>query len=59
MRRAQPTPATHRPPTQLDDLRGCGVGHVVVLILIDVEGFWNYDQRESLLSHSQDEDLPP
>lgn len=30
-----------------DDLTRCGMGSVVVTILIDVEGFWNYEQRGS------------
>ncbi|SPQ93958.1 Serine/threonine-protein phosphatase 2A regulatory subunit B'' subunit gamma [Plasmodiophora brassicae] len=31
-----------------DDLLRSGVGHTVVSILIDVNGFWAYDNRESL-----------
>lgn len=30
-----------------EELRGSGVGHIVVLMLVDVHGFLNYDQREN------------
>ena len=33
----------------LADLARCGVGHTVVTMLIDPEGFSTYDRRESLL----------
>jgi serine/threonine-protein phosphatase 2A regulatory subunit B'' len=38
----------------LDDLSRCGAGHTIVSILIDVNGFWKYDNRESLL-HDEEE----
>ena len=41
----------------LEDLVKCGVGGTVVSMLIDVNGFWAYDNRESLIaSHSSNND---
>jgi len=41
----------------LADLVNCGVGHTVVTILIDAEGFILYDRRESLMQqHDGDDD---
>ena len=30
----------------LEDLLRCNVGHTVVSMLIDINGFWSYDDRE-------------
>ena len=35
----------------LHDLAACGVGHTVVAMLVDGEGFNRYDRRESLMHH--------
>lgn len=32
---------------QLEDLMKCGVGDIIVKILIDAKGFYDYDQRET------------
>ena len=41
----------------LEDIVKCGVGGTVVSMLIDVNGFWAYDNRESLIaSHSSNND---
>lgn len=32
---------------QLEDLIKCGVGDIIVKILIDAKGFYDYDQRET------------
>lgn len=31
----------------LADLQKCGVGHIIVSMLIDAKAFYDYDQRES------------
>eukprot|EP00947_MAST-08B_sp_MAST-8B-sp1_P001881 g1881.t1 len=36
------------------DLLDCGVGHTIVLMLTDVNGFWAYDNRENLLADDED-----
>lgn len=33
----------------LPDLIECGVGHTVISILTDVQGFFEYDNREALM----------
>ncbi|CAN0380622.1 unnamed protein product, partial [Discosporangium mesarthrocarpum] len=38
----------------LEDLILSGVGHTVVSMLIDVNGFWAYDNRESIISDPED-----
>lgn len=40
----------------LNDLIHSGVGHTVIQILIDVNGFWRYDNRETLMHQQQSED---
>lgn len=37
------------------DLKRCKVGHTALYILIDVNGFWQYDNRESLMQQKEDE----
>lgn len=37
----------------LKDLESCGVGGTIVGMLIDVEAFWRYDKRESLMQHPE------
>ncbi len=32
---------------QLKDLQACGVGDVIISMLIDAKAFYDYDQRES------------
>ena len=39
----------------LDDLITCGQGDTVVSILIDLNGFWTYENREVLVSDNADE----
>jgi len=39
----------------LQDLIASGVGHTVVGILTDVNGFWQYDNREMLMAHEEHE----
>ena len=48
MRISQVNPATPGYIT-LDDLIRCGVGHTVVAMIIDVKGFYSYDNREALI----------
>ena len=43
------------PRITLADLVGCGAGQIVMQCLIDVQGFWNWDNRESLIEYD-DED---
>ena len=46
----------------LQDLIKCGVGHIVVSMLIDAKAFYDYDQRESGGDPNQtfdDFDQPP
>jgi serine/threonine-protein phosphatase 2A regulatory subunit B'' len=33
----------------LADLKACGVGHTIVSMLTDVQGFFEYDNREALM----------
>ena len=42
----------------LDDLQNCRQGHIVVSLLLDVAGFWRYDNRESLLQAPEDDTSP-
>eukprot|EP01052_Picozoa_sp_SAG31_P032924 SAG31_NODE_3661_length_4013_cov_2.518140_4_plen_67_part_00 len=37
----------------LEDLINCRIGHIIVAMLIDVNGFFEYDNREALL-HDED-----
>lgn len=37
----------------LQDLQRCGQGHIVASLLLDVTGFWRYDNRESLLQAAE------
>ena len=39
----------------LEDLINCGNGDTVVSILIDLNGFWSYENREVLVSDNSDE----
>jgi serine/threonine-protein phosphatase 2A regulatory subunit B'' len=39
----------------LKDLINCGVGATVVSMLVDVNGFWAYDNRESLMTSESDD----
>lgn len=39
----------------LDDLTRCGVGSTVVAMLVDVKGFYDYDNREVLMVSSNHE----
>ena len=41
---------------RLDDLIKCGHGETVVSILIDLNGFWNYENREVLVSPDNNDD---
>jgi serine/threonine-protein phosphatase 2A regulatory subunit B'' len=43
----------------LQDLIDSGVGATVVSMLIDVNGFWAYDNRESLMAQAGEEDQSP
>ena len=36
----------------LEDLLNCGVGDVITSMLIDAKAFYEYDQRESAVSHN-------
>ena len=40
----------------LQDLVKSGVGHTVAHMLTDVNGFWKYDNRESLMHEEDDEE---
>ena len=40
----------------LQDLISSRCGHTVISILIDVNGFWKYDNRETLLRGPEDEE---
>tara|TARA_B110000008_G_C16608521_1_gene419489 strand:- start:353 stop:610 length:258 start_codon:yes stop_codon:yes gene_type:complete len=40
----------------LKDLIDSGVGHTIVSILIDVNGFWAYDNRETLIAGPLNDD---
>ena len=39
----------------LDDLLRCGVAHTIINMIIDIDGFWAYDQRENII-HGEDEE---
>lgn len=39
----------------LKDLFACRVGHTVISMLTDVNGFWAYDNRENLLQQEEEE----
>lgn len=39
----------------LSDLISSKCGHTVISILIDVNGFWKYDNRETLM-HTEEEE---
>ncbi len=41
-----------------DDLLRSKVGHTVLFMLVDVNGFWQYDHRESLMQQRDDDDAP-
>jgi len=38
----------------LDDLFRSGVGETVVSILTDMQAFYHYDNRESLMQHTEE-----
>ena len=40
----------------LNDLIRCGCGETVVEMLIDINGFWVYDNRENVMYDDDDED---
>ena len=40
----------------LNDLIRCGCGDTVVEMLIDINGFWAYDNRESLVYEEEEEE---
>ena len=42
----------------LSDMLGSKQGHVVVTMLLDVNGFWRYDNRESLVGGDDEEENP-
>lgn len=42
----------------LDDMLSSKQGHVVITMLLDVNGFWRYDNRESLVGGDEDDDGP-
>ena len=42
----------------LGDLVACGHGDTVVSILIDLNGFWNYENREVLVTEPAEETSP-
>ena len=39
----------------LQDLIDCGQGDIVVSILIDLNGFWNHENREVLVAENGDD----
>jgi len=39
----------------LKDLTRCNCGDTIVSILIDVNGFWKYDNRETLMHEEKDD----
>lgn len=41
---------------KLEDLINCGNGDTVVSILIDLNGFWNYENREVLASDNNSDE---
>ena len=41
----------------LQDLVACGQGETVVSILIDLNGFWTYENRENIVSDNSTIDL--
>ena len=41
----------------LDDLIRSGQGETVTNILIDLNGFWNYENREMYVTDNSDQDL--
>ena len=41
----------HERGATLEDLLRCKQGHTVISILLDINGFWRYDNRESLLAN--------
>ncbi len=43
----------------LEDLLNCGVGEVIVSMLIDAKAFYDYDQRESGEPTDDFEEHPP
>ena len=45
----------HRGPT-FQDLVKSGQGHTVISMLLDVNGFWSYDNRENLIQNSASSD---
>lgn len=40
----------------LQDLLNCGQGHTMVSILIDLNGFWNYENREAMAADTDTSD---
>ena len=44
----------HPAHIKLKDLIRAGVGHTVAHMLTDVNGFWTYDNRESLMHEDDD-----
>ena len=44
---------------KLDDLIKSGNGDTVVSILIDLNGFWTYENREVLVNDNNDESSSP
>eukprot|EP00941_MAST-03F_sp_MAST-3F-sp1_P005889 g5889.t1 len=45
----------HSTRITFNDLLACGLGDKVVSMLTDVVAFWNYDNRENLLIHADEE----
>ena len=43
------------PRFTLAELVACGAGAVVVSMMIDVQGFWAWDNRESLVEYDEDD----
>ena len=37
------------------ELQSCGAGAIIVQMLIDVQGFWNWDNREQLIEYDDDD----
>lgn len=43
------------PTLSLTEFVHCGAGSIVMQMLIDVQGFWNWDNRESLIEYDDDD----
>ena len=43
------------PVIRLKELEKCGAGSIILQCLIDVQGFWNWDNREQLIEYDDDD----